>query len=370
MAGRPPLTPEELASCRAWRFGSTLDWASLILTEIDYPVEENRWFVDAACGIYQRIKLHYDGAGVPITHSALAKRAGKFKNKAQASELARRAIDRDAEWARLKRMLVLDVERPTPAERRGRDKRAATKYTDYLTPAAVWAQGCEQTIKKANPAAWKSSKYRGEKRAEILAEAVKMLPEFRGAAEDELPTQMREPRCRVCEAEAKQDGDDSPRYKKDCPGHPQTLSERVQAEQAKEDAARRRMIDILAGEHLTDTDEIDARIKAVTAYYAREKAELERECKAALKVLSGMRATRLVTPIRFTDPEETASAVDAKIGTAAGETGPATWLQDDLFTDKKGNAGVTLVVPDESPPLPPPSPDGKRLYKGSPEVSG
>ena len=36
------FSPEERASFLGWRFGSTLDWASVILTEIGYPVEENR----------------------------------------------------------------------------------------------------------------------------------------------------------------------------------------------------------------------------------------------------------------------------------------------------------------------------------------
>jgi hypothetical protein len=131
------FSPEERASFLGWRFGSTLDWASIILTEIGYPVEENRWFVDAVCGIYQRTKAHYKDQGVPIPHGALAKRAQRFKNKSQASDLVRSAIERDAEWSRLKRMMIFDVERPKPHERCGKDKRAATKYTDYLTPAAV-----------------------------------------------------------------------------------------------------------------------------------------------------------------------------------------------------------------------------------------
>jgi uncharacterized small protein (DUF1192 family) len=343
------FSPEERASFLGWRFGSTLDWASIILTEIDYPVEENRWFVDAVCGVYQRAKAHYKDAGVPISHSALAKRANRYKNKAQASDLARAALERDAEWSRLKHMMIFDVERPKPHERMGRDKRAATKYTDYLTPAAVWAQGCEQSIKKADPAAWKNSKYRDEKRAEILAEAVKMLPSFEGAAEEELPAQMQEERCGACEVEAKHNGDDSPRFKKDCPGHPQTLTEYVEAQQAREMATRRRVVDKIAGETLTDTDEIDARLAALDTYYSRAKAQLEKDYASARAVLLGMRQTRLVTPVRFTDPEETAAEVGQKLGTAASETGPAGWLQDSLFWHKKGKPHLTLLVEDENP---------------------
>jgi hypothetical protein len=363
------FSPEERASFLGWRFGSTLDWASIILTEIGYPVEENRWFVDAVCGIYQRTKAHYKDAGVPIPHAALAKRAQKFKNKTQASELVRRALERDAEWTRLKRMMIFDVERPKPHERMGKDKRAATKYTDYLTPAAVWAQECEQSIKRADPAAWKNSKYRGEKRAEILAEAVKMLPAFESV-------------------------EDMPAVKEKSEPKPQTLSEYVEAQEARELAARRRIVDKVTEGELTDTDEIDARLAALDVYYARCKAQLERDYNSARNVLLGMRATRLVTPVRFTDPEEVAAQVDEKLGTAAGETGPAGWLQDSLFSHKKGNAGVTLLVEAGDPlsgasqscsngreghagftpgarardPPPPPPSNGSNTIKGSREV--
>ncbi len=354
-----PFTPEERASYRGWRFGSTLDMASRILAEIAYPVEENRWFVDAVQGICQQLKKHYPDR-VPITHSALAKRAKRFKNKAQASDLARAAIRRDLEWQRLRRLMVFDIERPKPRERKGRDKRAATKFTDYLTPAAVWAQDCEHRIKKANPEAWKSSKYRAEKRAEILAEAVKMLPSFKGVSEDELPPSMREERCGACEARAKENGDVTPKLKKDCPGHPQTRSEYVVAQQAREQAARRRIIDKLAGEHLTDTGEIDARLAELEVYYAHAKKQLEQDYASARAVLLGMRATRLVTPARFVDPEEVASDVDAKIGTQAGREGPADWLPG---FHKKGKAGLTLLVETSDPSSTSPS-SVTTVYKG------
>jgi hypothetical protein len=318
------FSPEERASFLGWRFGSTLDWASIILTEIGYPVEENRWFVDAVCGVYQRTKAHYKDSGVPIPHGALAKRAQRFKNKSQASDLVRSAIERDAEWSRLKRMMIFDIERPKPHERMGRDKRAATKYTDYLTPAAVWAQECEQTIKKADPAAWKNSKYRGEKRAEILAEAVKMLPQFESV-------------------------EDMPPEKEKSEPKQQTLSEYVEAQQAREVAARRRIVDKVTEGDLTDTKEIDARLAALEVYYSHARAQLEKDYVSARAVLLGMRSTRLVTPVRFTDPEETAAEVDEKLGTETGETGPAGWLQDELFSHKKGKVGLTLLVEDGSP---------------------
>lgn len=365
MGGRDfkSFTPAERASFLAWRFGSTLDWASMILVALSYPVEQNRWFVDAVCAVYQRAKGHYKDGGVPISHSTLAKRARRFKNKAQASDLARAAIGRDRAHAREYRVMVFDIERPKPLERKGRDKRAVTKYTDYLTPAAVWAQECEQKIKKADSEAWKSSKYRGEKRAEILAEAVKMLPSFEGAAEDELPPTVREEHCGACEAIAQGEGDSTPKLKKDCPGHPQTLSEYVAAQQARELTARERIIDKLAGEILTDTDEIDKRLAALEVYYAHAKKKLERDYASARAVLLGMKATRLVTPARFTDPEEVASEVDERLGTEAGETGAAGWL----FEHKKGKADLTPSV-QTSKPLPPPSSSGTNGYKGGREV--
>ncbi len=344
MSAQKPLTPEETASIRAWRYGGTLDWASLILSEIGYPVEENRWFVDAVCGVYQQIKFHYKDAGVPITHGALAKRAKRFKNKAQASDLARAAIERDFDWQHLRRMMIFDIERPKPHERRGKDKRAATKYTDYLTPAAVFAQDREHVVKKADAAAWKSSKYRGEKRAEILAEAIKLLPQFE-SAEDMPP---------------------GPPPKSE--PTPQTLSEYVEGQQARELAARRRIVDKIAGEHLTDTEEIDARLAALDTYYSRSKTQLEKEYASARAVLLGMRSTRLVTPIHFTDPEEVAAEVDEKLGTETGKTGHADWLQDSLFSHNKGKAHLTPSVEPDNPSPPPPS-GGSNTYKGSPGVS-
>jgi hypothetical protein len=130
---------------------------------------------------------------------------------------------------------------------------------------------------------------------------------------------------------------------------PQTLSEYVEAQQARELAARRRIVDKVTDGTLTDTDEIDARLATLDVYYSRSKAQLEKDYNSARAVLLGMRSTRLVTPLRFTDPEETAAEVDEKLGTEAGKTGPADWLQEGLFSHKKGNAGVTLLVRDDSP---------------------
>jgi len=140
---RRMFTPEERASFLSWRFGGTLDWVSTILVELRYPVEELRWFVDAVQGLCK-------GKEMRISHSTLAKRAQRFKNQSQAQELARRAIDKDREWSRLHKCLIFDIERPKPNEREGKDKRARTLYTDYLTPAAVWAQDAEHRLR------WKS----------------------------------------------------------------------------------------------------------------------------------------------------------------------------------------------------------------------
>lgn len=360
------FSPEERASFLGWRYGSTLDWASLILTEIGYPVAENRWFVDAVCGIFQRTKAHYPDAGVPISHSTLAKRGQRFKNKAQASELARAAIERHLEHARLRRVMVFDIERPKPHERKGRDKRAQTRYTDYLTPAAVWAQECEQRIKKADPAAWKGSQYRGQKRADILAEAVGMLPAFDSV--EEMPADAQEARCVTCE-KAREEGDDSPRYKKDCPGHTLPLGDYVAQRETLIAAERRRIIDRITDGRLVRAEEIDERLAALDAFYAREKKRLEKDYESTRAVLQGMRDTRLIRTLDFTDPEEISEEVDAMLGRDADGRDPAErpadWLAG-LHT--RGNVGLTPSVGSDDALSSSPS-SGKRGFKGKAGVT-
>ncbi len=143
-----PFTPEERCSFLSWRFGSTLDWSSRILVETNYPVEELRWFVDAVQGICK-------GKECRIAHSTLATRAQRFKNAAQAKALTKRAIETNNEWSRLNRCMIFDIEAPKPGEREGKDKRARTRYTDYLTAAAVRAQESEHKVKKSDELRWK-----------------------------------------------------------------------------------------------------------------------------------------------------------------------------------------------------------------------
>ncbi len=118
-----PFTPEERASFLAYRFGSTLDWSSRILGEINYPAEELRWFVDAVQGICK-------GKERRIAHATIATRAQRFKNPSQAKALTKRAIEANNEWAGTARRMIFDIEAPKPSEREGKDKRARTRYTD------------------------------------------------------------------------------------------------------------------------------------------------------------------------------------------------------------------------------------------------
>jgi hypothetical protein len=76
------FNPEERASYLAWKFGSTLDWASLLLTELNYPVEQNRWFVDAVQGLCK-------GKESRIAHGTLCKRAQRFKSVSEKSPSVR-----------------------------------------------------------------------------------------------------------------------------------------------------------------------------------------------------------------------------------------------------------------------------------------
>ena len=134
-----PFTPEERASFLAQRFGSTLEWSSKILVELKYPFEL-RWFVDAVQGICR-------GKEMRIAHATVATRAQRFKSASQAKSLILRAIEANSEWARSRRMMIFDIERPKPGETEGKGKRARTRYTDYLTPVVVWAQEAEQRAK-------------------------------------------------------------------------------------------------------------------------------------------------------------------------------------------------------------------------------
>jgi hypothetical protein len=301
-------TDEERASFRAWRFGSTLDWASLLLTEINYPVEL-RWFVDAVQGLCK-------GREMRIAHSTLAKRAQRFKNKPQASDLTRRAIDANNEWARARRCMVFDIERPKPGEMEGKEKRARTRYTDYLTPAIVWAQEMERVVKKADEVTWKrDTKYRLAKRREIMDEALKMLPGFKraedmpgdGAADEKAPLSLREyilQRERIALAEINR------------------INTRA------------------GGGEPVDIEDIDARLTLLEISYEKIAHANEKAFQSTRDILIGMKKTRLTRAMNFTDTAEVMAEFDEKF---AGHEGGA----DAQKAQKKGKTGDTLV--DDAP---------------------
>jgi hypothetical protein len=277
---RPPYSPEERAGYLAWKHGSTLDWSTKILVALNYPIAELRWFVDAVQGICK-------GKEARIAHSTLAKRAQRFKNKGQAKALAKSAIEANRDWSRLRRCLIFDIEPPKPHEREGKDKRARTLYTDYLTPAAVWAQETEQKIKKADTERWKKdSKYRFGKREEILNEALTMLPNFERV--EDMPAST------------------APKENK-----PLSLSEYVEQRQSILLAENRRILDRVSEGDLYDADDIDERLAALEVYYARAQGELKESFESTRDVLIGLRKTRLQRAMDFTDIEEVMAPVDA-----------------------------------------------------------
>ncbi len=318
-------TAEERASFRAWRFGSTLDWCSLLLTEINYPVEL-RWFVDGVQGLCK-------GKEMRIAHSTLAKRAQRFKNKAQAGDLTRRAIEANIEWTRDHRCMIFDVERPKPGEMEGKDKRARTRYTDYLTPAIVWAQEMERVVKKADVATWKKdTKYRLAKRREIMDEALKMLPGFERAAD--MP------------------GDTGVKESAPLPIN-KYIEQREKIAIAEIGRINGRAVD---GEPV-DIDDIDARLNLLQLSYEKIAHANEKTFQSTRDILLGMKKTRLTRAMNFTDTEEVMAEFDEKV--AEGSIDARNFLDETLKelaqtgsddaqkAEKKGKTGDPLV--DDAP---------------------
>lgn len=318
---RKIFSPEERASFRAWRFGSTLDWCSLLLVEINYPVEL-RWFVDAVQGLCK-------GKEMRIAHSTLAKRAQRFKNKPQASELTRRAIEANNEWAQARRYMVFDIERPKPGEMEGKDKRARTQYTDYLTPAIVWAQETERVVKKADEVTWKrDTKYRLTKRREIMDEALKMLPGFERA--EDMP------------------GTDEPDEKT-----PLSMREYILQRERIALAEINRINTKAGGGEPVDIEDIDTRLALLEISYEKIAHANEKAFQSTRDILLGMKKTRLTRAMNFTDTEEVMADFDGKV--AEGSIDARNQLDETLEelapthgddaqkAQKKGKTGDTLV---------------------------
>jgi hypothetical protein len=325
------FTPEERASYRAHLFGSTLDWSSRILVETNYPVEELRWFVDAVQGICK-------GKERRIAHATIATRAQRFKNPSQAKSLVKRAIDADREWSRLRRSMIFDIEAPKPGEREGKDKRARTRYTDYLTPACVWAQEAEQRVKKSDEVRWKKdSKYRLAKRREILSEAITMLPHFE-RVEDMPPG-----------AEPKE-------------AQPLSLSEYAEQRRNIMLAENRRVLDRVCDGQLIEIEEIDARIATLEVHYSKALRELKDSFESTRSYLIKQRSTRMARAADFTDPFEAVAPVDEILATkgAAGDPlsdpadKPADWLTE-----------IITPMPKAGDPLSPANLNGNYSTKGA-----
>jgi hypothetical protein len=315
---RRTFTPEERSSFLSWRFGGTLDWCSQILLEVNYPIEQLRWFVDAVQGLCK-------GKEMRIAHSTLAKRAQRFKNKSQAKELAKRAIEADREWSRLRLCMIFDIESPKPHEMEGKDKRARTKYTDYLTPAAVWAQDTEHKVKKADEIRWKKdAKYRFVKQQEILNEALKMLPNFKKV-------------------------EDMPDSTKPKDSRPLPISEYVEQREKILLAENRRIVERVCDGDLLDADEIDRRLAALDVHYEKTVKAIERNYKSARAVLVGLRQTRLTRAMNLGDAE---AARDDETTPQKGDVDvPLVEYLKPPQGDppKKGNAGIPLVESTEVP---------------------
>jgi hypothetical protein len=276
---RQVFTPEERCSFLSWRFGSTLDWSSRILVEINYPVEELRWFVDAVQGVCK-------GQERRIAHATLATRAARYKNPSQAKALAKRAITTDREWSRLHRRVIFDIEAPKPNEREGKDKRARTRYTDYLTAAAVRAQESEHRVKKSDELRWKKdSKFRFETRQKILAKAVALLPHFESV-------------------------EDMPKTAQPKESQPLPLSDYVEQRERILLAENERVLTRVCEGELTNVDDINARLAALEVFHQRAMHELEKSYQSARDVLLGLKKSRMVRALNFTDPEEAVAPVD------------------------------------------------------------
>jgi hypothetical protein len=309
-----PFTAEERASFLAYRFGSTLDWSTQILVGLSYPAEELRWFVDAVQGICK-------GKERRIAHATLATRAQRFKNPSQAKSLVKRAIEANNEWARIKQRMVFDIEVPKPHEREGKDKRARTKYTDYLTPAAVWAQEAEHRVKKSDELRWKKdAKYRVGERRKILAAAVSHLPGFDRVEDMPAGAQPKEKQ-------------------------PLELSAYVEQREQKLLAENRRVLDKLCDGELIDVDEIDGRLAALEVFYSHVRGEVEKSFESARDVLLGLRKTRCARAMNLSlDPLEVVSEMDEMLETKGVAHVPLSNEEVSGNDSSKGNTGVPLSV--------------------------
>ncbi|MDQ3687526.1 MAG: bifunctional DNA primase/polymerase, partial [Acidobacteriota bacterium] len=134
---------------------------------------------------------------------------------------------------------------------------------------------------------------------------------------------------------------------------PMSLSEYAEQRRNIMLAENRRVHDRLCDGALTDVEEIDARIATLEVHYSKALHELKKSFESTRDVLTGLRSTRLVRAMDFTDPLEAVAPVD-EILAAKGIAGvplsdpaetPADWLRETIETETKGAAGVPLSAP-------------------------
>lgn len=326
---RRVYTPEERQSWLTWRFGSTLDWRNLILSELGFP-GDLYWLIDAIEGVAK------GKPNVPISHAVLAKRVEKYKNKGQAKQLVTRARDYYFEWARGKKCLPIDIEIPKPHERAGGGKRAKTKYTVYVTPAAVWAAELEQKFKKQDQIKWKrDTKFRLEKRREILREALKMIPNFEDLKD--MPTDVQ-------------------------PKEPKTLdlSAYIAQRQKIELAENERILSRLYESETVSADEIDDRLAKLDVYQKNTIGEIEKKCEHARAILLDLKATRLQRALNLGDEYHESETAESVPLIESANTSTKGYTEQDREAsepaekaEKKGYTHVPLVTHPEATAIDP-----------------
>ncbi len=180
--------------------------------------------------------------------------------------------------------------------------RTRTTFIDHVLPVA------DEAVQRARA----SVQWKGDK-----AQSIKAHPGLALAAQVEWAVKQlsRHPEYK---APDDADGDD------DTPKGSKTLSisEYVSRRRDIMLAENRRVLDKLCDGALTDVDEIDARIATLEVHYSKALHDLKESFESTRSYLVKQRSTRMTRAADFTDPEEIARAVDAKI--AAGQSNTST----------------------------------------------
>ena len=144
-----------------------------------------------------------------------------------------------------------------------------------------------------------------------------------------------------------------PRYQAPDPppkgSKPLSISEYVAQRQDIMLAENKRILGKLKDSEPTDVDEIDARLATLEVFYARARKDIDLGYESARTALLSMRDSRCKRMMDFTDPEEIARDVDAKIaaGIRSGATPPPTEI-DHAGAHFAGTEGATTQEGDTS----------------------